>query len=297
MLPTAPWLPRPPQRALPPTVRSPRRAAHARRSRLSPPRRALLAAGAPVRRARPTPPRSGSVGVPHCGVLVGGRWARAGGARSEAPPQRRASLRLAPFVRVAQAGASVPTRARARRSSSAISAPRGGARHAPRLAPDGPRRRSPALPRDARRPACGEPRLSPVGDDGLAWDEEGQRFLRLDVAREWLLVKALVEDPRRASSGSSSTGASRRSCSPGALRAASRRRRSAGRRIMLQPPNSGLHDDHVHVLGLHGREVLAGCVPSGPSALARLPCPTPRPRTPRSRASSSSRSSRRRPAR
>ena len=34
-----------------------------------------------------------------------------------------------------------------------------------------------------------------VGTDGLAFDEAEKRFLRFDVEREWLLVKALVEDP------------------------------------------------------------------------------------------------------
>ncbi len=46
------------------------------------------------------------------------------------------------------------------------------------------------------------PEGAPVGDhgflhveaDGLAWDEAGKRFLRLDVEREWLLVRELLSD-------------------------------------------------------------------------------------------------------
>ena len=37
-----------------------------------------------------------------------------------------------------------------------------------------------------------------VGADGLAWDDAHDRYLRFDVEREWLLVKALVEDRARA---------------------------------------------------------------------------------------------------
>ena len=34
-----------------------------------------------------------------------------------------------------------------------------------------------------------------VGADGLARDEGHARWLRFDVEREWLLVRALLEDP------------------------------------------------------------------------------------------------------
>jgi penicillin-insensitive murein endopeptidase len=102
--------------------------------------------------------------------------------------------------------------------------------------------------------------------DGLAWDEAHQRFLRFDVEREWLLVKALVEDPdarvqwvfasqviealliewARARGESSDT----------VLRA---------QLVMLQPNPGGVHDDHVHVrTACTAEEIARGCEPSGP---------------------------------
>lgn len=206
--------------------------------------------------------------MPHCGVLVGGAGlAQAGpGHKRLRSDERRFGLPR--FVRtVARAGASVSdARPGPPLVVGDLSAPRGGAvtHHA-----------SHRTGRDVDlllyletldgRPVA-SPGFLPVGDDGLAWDEEGQRFLRLDVAREWLLVKALVEDPaarvqwlfvhRSLSEKLLAWGAARGE-PPETLRRAAE--------IMLQPPNSGLHDDHVHVrTACTAEEVLAGCVPSGP---------------------------------
>jgi penicillin-insensitive murein DD-endopeptidase len=106
-----------------------------------------------------------------------------------------------------------------------------------------------------------------VGSDGLAWDEPNQRFLRLDVEREWLLVKTLVEDPEARVQWlfvSRPVEA--------ILLEWARARGESGETIvramdaMLQPPPPAQsHDDHIHVrTACTPEETLAGCEPSGP---------------------------------
>lgn len=106
-----------------------------------------------------------------------------------------------------------------------------------------------------------------VGPDGLAWDEPHQRFLRLDVEREWLLVKALVEDPQARVQWlfvSRPVEA--------ILLEWARARGEPGETIvramdaMLQPgPPAQSHDDHVHVrIACDPEEIAAGCEVNGP---------------------------------
>jgi penicillin-insensitive murein endopeptidase len=103
--------------------------------------------------------------------------------------------------------------------------------------------------------------------DGLAWDESNQRFLRFDVARTWLLVKTLVEDAdarvewiflSRPLQGLLTEWAIARGEEPETVLRAER--------VMLQPgPPAETHDDHLHVrTGCDVAEMARGCEPTGP---------------------------------
>jgi penicillin-insensitive murein endopeptidase len=106
-----------------------------------------------------------------------------------------------------------------------------------------------------------------VGADGLAWDDVHHRFLRLDVAREWLLVKTLVEDDdarvewlfvsRPVRAMLLEWAIARGEPTETVLRA---------ERLMLQPsPPAQEHDDHIHVRSTcDADEMLHGCEPTGP---------------------------------
>jgi penicillin-insensitive murein endopeptidase len=105
-----------------------------------------------------------------------------------------------------------------------------------------------------------------VGADGLAWDEQHHRFLRFDVEREWLLVKALVEDDQARIQW---VFASR--IIEAMLLEWARARGEPGETLlraeqaMLQPFPGGEHDDHVHVrTQCSAEEVAHGCEPTGP---------------------------------
>lgn len=106
-----------------------------------------------------------------------------------------------------------------------------------------------------------------VGTDGLAFDEEKNRFLRLDVEREWLLVKALVEDREARVQWlfvSKPVEA--------LLIEWARARGESGDTILramdtlLQPdPPAQTHDDHLHMrIACDPDEIAAGCEPTGP---------------------------------
>jgi penicillin-insensitive murein endopeptidase len=102
--------------------------------------------------------------------------------------------------------------------------------------------------------------------DGLAWDRFHGRYVRFDVAREWLLVKTLLEDDEarvqwvfisevlkaivvewaRATGDSAET----------ILRA---------QEVMHQPAHSEPHDDHIHLrTGCTEEDVADGCQQTGP---------------------------------
>ena len=104
--------------------------------------------------------------------------------------------------------------------------------------------------------------------DGLAWDDVHGRFLRFDVARTWLLVKALVEDDdarvewiflSRPLQGLLTEWARARGEPAETLLRAER--------VMLQPgPPAETHDDHLHVrTGCDVAELERGCEPTGPA--------------------------------
>jgi penicillin-insensitive murein endopeptidase len=106
-----------------------------------------------------------------------------------------------------------------------------------------------------------------VGKDGLAWDEEHDRFLRFDVEREWLLVKALVED-EDANVQWIFVAHPLRSLLVEWARARGEPPETILRamQVMVQPrPPAEAHDDHVHVrTACTFEEVAAGCEPTGP---------------------------------
>lgn len=105
-----------------------------------------------------------------------------------------------------------------------------------------------------------------VGADGLAWDRKGKRWLRLDVERQWLLVKALVEDEqalvqwifvhRNVEAILVEWARARGEGTETLYRAMT---------VMHQPTPGGLHDDHLHVrVACTHDEIAQGCLPSGP---------------------------------
>ena len=105
-----------------------------------------------------------------------------------------------------------------------------------------------------------------VGADGLAEDEAHDRWLRFDVEREWLLVRALVDDPQArvqwlfvsdVVQAMLLEWAVARGESPEIIRRA--------QSMMLQPNPGGVHDDHIHVRTTCAPdERVAGCEPIGP---------------------------------
>jgi penicillin-insensitive murein endopeptidase len=105
-----------------------------------------------------------------------------------------------------------------------------------------------------------------VENDGLAWDDAGKRFYRFDVEREWLLVKALLEDEdarvqwifcgRNVAALLLEWARARGEAGETVWRA---------QQVLLQPRPGGPHDDHVHVrTACTADEIASGCEWSGP---------------------------------
>jgi penicillin-insensitive murein endopeptidase len=112
------------------------------------------------------------------------------------------------------------------------------------------------------------PDFLPFGPDGLAYDEQNHRFVRFDVEREWLLLKALLEDPEahvewmfvhHALEAMLVEWARARGESSDTILHAEL--------VMWQPgPPAQPHDDHVHVrTACTPDEVTRGCDPNGPA--------------------------------
>jgi penicillin-insensitive murein endopeptidase len=114
--------------------------------------------------------------------------------------------------------------------------------------------------------------------DGLAWDEGHKRFLRFDVERTWLLVRALVEDEE-----ARVVWVFVSQPLQGLLVEWARARGEPGEtvlraeRAMLQPgPPAETHDDHLHVrVGCDADEVAHGCEPTGPARHWHAPLAIP----------------------
>jgi penicillin-insensitive murein endopeptidase len=105
-----------------------------------------------------------------------------------------------------------------------------------------------------------------VETDGLAWDDASRRFYRLDVERQWLLVKTLLEDDearvqwifcgRNVAALLLEWARARGEPGETVWRA---------QQVLLQPQPGGPHDDHVHVrTACSADEIAGGCEWNGP---------------------------------
>jgi penicillin-insensitive murein DD-endopeptidase len=106
-----------------------------------------------------------------------------------------------------------------------------------------------------------------VGADGIARDESRQRWLRLDVEREWILVKALLEDPEaRVQWVFVSDVVSAMLVDWALARGDSTETIRRALQVMREPHPGGVHDDHIHVrTSCSPDETVAGCEPVGPA--------------------------------
>jgi penicillin-insensitive murein endopeptidase len=107
------------------------------------------------------------------------------------------------------------------------------------------------------------------GADGLARDEVHDRWLRFDVEREWLLVKALIEDREARVQWIFVSEVIKALLTEWALaRGESTETIYRAQAVMAQPAHGGIHDDHIHVrTSCSADEVFAGCEPYGPVRL------------------------------
>jgi len=104
------------------------------------------------------------------------------------------------------------------------------------------------------------------GADGLARDEGHARFLRFDVDREWLLVRALLEDPEARVQWVFVSDVVHALLIEWALaRGDSLDTIERADEVMRQPNPGGVHDDHIHVRTTCAPdEMVEGCEPTGP---------------------------------
>jgi penicillin-insensitive murein endopeptidase len=215
-----------------------------------------------------TPQWVGAIGAPACGVLVGGRqvqagpglkWLRKNGRRWAVPRFALAIERAASLVEHERPGGML--------SAGDLSGPVGG---------------GPALPHFSHRSGVdadllfyvttlgGAPVESPgfihVEADGLARDDAGERWLRLDVEREWLLVRALISDPTaRVEWIFVSDVVKAQLLQWARARGESTEILVRAQAVMAQPSRGGVHDDHIHVrTDCSNEEAVAGCAVTGP---------------------------------
>jgi penicillin-insensitive murein endopeptidase len=106
-----------------------------------------------------------------------------------------------------------------------------------------------------------------VEADGLAFDEKSNRFLRLDVERQWLLVKTLVEDEEaRIQWVFASDEVEAMLIEWARARGESSDTIVRAMDVMLRPRPGGPHDDHVHIrTACTPEELAAGCEHTGPA--------------------------------
>lgn len=214
------------------------------------------------------PHQRGSIGLPHKGTLTEGAelardtpavaWLRPNDRHYAVPRLVQALARAGKAVADEHPGAVL--------SVGDLSAPRGG-----RISGHASHRTG----RDADlllylTTLEGAPVTSPgfvhVEADGLAFEPEKKEYFRLDVAREWTLVKTLVLDSDANVQWLFVHGHIE------ALLVAWARARGEpteviyrAMKMMLRPRGSGPHDDHVHVRTACLPEELGhGCEPSGP---------------------------------
>jgi penicillin-insensitive murein endopeptidase len=103
------------------------------------------------------------------------------------------------------------------------------------------------------------------GRDGLAWDPKQQRYLRLDVERQWLFVRTLLEDESARVQWVFVSRVVRSLLLEWAqARGESEEMLFRAAEVMAQPHPGGAHDDHIHVRTACTAEDFArGCEPSG----------------------------------
>ncbi|MDB4945454.1 MAG: hypothetical protein JWP97_4988 [Labilithrix sp.] len=212
---------------------------------------------------------TGSVGMPHRGVLVAPGELAAEGAGYRTLFTNERHFATPRFVRVIERAAA---RVERLRPGSVLTVGDLSARHGGKVSSHSSHRSG----RDADlllylTTLDGAPVVSTgfvsVGTDGLAWDEAGKRFLRLDVEREWLLVKTLVEDPEaRVQWLFVSKPIEAMLLEWARARGESGETLARAMDAMMQPPPPAQsHDDHVHVrTACDAREIAAGCEPTGP---------------------------------
>ena len=104
------------------------------------------------------------------------------------------------------------------------------------------------------------------GADGLARDEAHARWLRLDVERQWLLAKALLEDSNARIQWIFVSDVVQAKLLEWAMaRGESAEIIRRAREVMAQPSPGGVHDDHFHVRTICSPdEIVAGCEVIGP---------------------------------
>jgi penicillin-insensitive murein endopeptidase len=232
-----------------------------------------------------TPQKQGSIGLPHRGTLSFGAGlpgAGPGFARLRKDARRYGTSRLVGAIE--RAAASV---ARARPGSVLVVGDL-SVGHGGRLLPHLSHRSGRdadlllyvATPEGAK---VTSPGFVHFGADGLGWDAERRRFLRFDVEREWLLIKALVEDDDARVQWIFLNHA----LAPMVIEWA----RAAGEpaatirraeEVLLEPRPGGAHDDHTHVrVACDDEEIAEGCEPSGPERpwFATRDAPTAPPST------------------
>lgn len=244
---------------------------------------AIFATGCAAAPSPVQPGHAGSIGLPHRGVLADGRelpekgdgwvWLRGDDRHWGLPRFVEAIERAARRVAEERPGATL--------SVGDLSARRGG-----RLLPHLSHRTG----RDVDlllylTTLDGAPVESPgflhVGTDGLAFDERGKRYLRVDLERNWLLVKHLVEDDAARVQWIFASHNLRALLLEWAMaRGEPGETLLRASQVMLQPRPGGPHDDHFHVrTACLPEELAAGCEHSGPTRpwIAALDASRPRP--------------------
>jgi penicillin-insensitive murein DD-endopeptidase len=216
-----------------------------------------------------TPAWHGSIGTPNHGVLAGGaevprespgmRWLRNDDRHWAQARLAGALARAAAMVARARPGATLRV--------GDVSVKTGGGPLPPHLS-----HRS-GVDVDLLLYVCtldGAPVDSPgfvhFGADGIARDEAAGRWLRLDVERQWLLIKALVEDAEARVQWLFVSDVVQALLIEWALaRGESLETIRRARDVMLQPKPGGIHDDHVHLrVACSPEEAVAGCETIGP---------------------------------
>jgi len=127
---------------------------------------------------------------------------------------------------------------------------------------------------------AGAPLASPgflrYESDGLAIDPGSGDYLRLDVAREWLLVKKLVSDPELGVQFLFiSKPLEALLMDYARARGEPLELQDRAQTVMLQPRDSLPHDDHLHLrIACSPEEIQAGCSGGGPYWEWLAPLPT-----------------------